>query len=72
MDYVWQGVDYLTGAAGAIPGLGDAALAYKDVKSVAKIGRKILMIPALYDLASHTPGTIEALKKAIDGKDLTV
>ena len=71
-DYLWQGVDYLTGAAGAIPGLGDAALAYKAVKSVAKIGRKILMIPALYDLASHTPGTVEAIKKAIDGKDLTV
>lgn len=71
-DYATQAFDYLTGAVGAIPGLGDAALAYKTVKGVAKWGKRALTIPAVYDMLSHTPGALQAVQKAVNGEDLTV
>lgn len=70
-EHIWQGVDYLTGALGAAPGLGDAALVYKVGKNVAKWGRRLLAIPAVYDLASNTPGAVEALNKTVKGEKLT-
>ena len=71
-DYATQTFDYITGAIGAIPGLGDLALASKTAANVAKWGKRIMTIPAVWDMASHTPGATEAIKKAINGKDLTV
>lgn len=71
-DYASQAFDYLTGAIGAIPGLGDAALASKTVKNVAKWGKRIMTIPAVWDMASHTPGATTAINKAINGESLTV
>lgn len=71
-DYLWQGADYLTGVIGAVPILGDAALASKVVKNVAKWGKRALTLPAVYDMLSHTPGALSAVKKAIGGESLTV
>jgi hypothetical protein len=65
-------VDYVTGAIGAIPGLGDAALAAKTVKNIAKWGKRALTIPAVYDMLSHSPGALTAVKKAVAGEDLSV
>lgn len=71
-DYATQAFDYATGAIGAIPGLGDLALAGKTAANVAKWGKRIMTIPAVWDMASHTPGATEAIKKAISGENLTV
>ena len=71
-DYLAQGVDYGLGALGFIPGAGDALLAGKTVKNIAKIGKRLLTIPAVMDMAVHTPGAYDALKKAINGESLTV
>lgn len=71
-DYVTQAFDYVTGAIGAIPILGDAALATKTAKNVAKWGKRIMTIPAIWDMASHAPGATTAIQKAINGENLTV
>lgn len=71
-DYFWQGVDYLTGAVGAVPGLGDAALAYKTVKNAAKFLKFALRVPAVYELATSTPGAYQAISKVVKGENPTV
>jgi len=65
-------VDYGLGALGFIPGAGDALLAGKTVENIAKIGKRLLTIPAVMDMAVHTPGAYEALRKAINRESLTV
>ena len=71
-DYLTQGLDYGLGALGFIPGVGDALLVGKTVKNVAKVGKRLLTIPAVADMAMHTPGAYDALKKAVNGESLTV
>ena len=66
-EHIWQGVDYLTGAIGAIPILGDAVVAGKTAAKAAKIVKRILTIPAIYDTVSNTPGAAEATKKLLSG-----
>lgn len=71
-DYFWQGVDYLSGAVGAVPGLGDAALAYKTVRNAAKFLKFALRVPAVYETLTSIPGAYDAASKVIKGENPTV
>jgi hypothetical protein len=54
-DYVWQGLDYLTGALGGIQVAGDLVLSAKTMATASKaipILRKIARAGAWYDLVS--------------------
>ena len=75
MDHVWQGVDYLTGALGFLPGLGDAALAYKVYNKFGPWLRKAMRVPAFLDIYnSFDNGVKDSAQKLITGKftDMTV
>ena len=71
-DYFWQGVDYLTGALGAVPGLGDSALAVKTVKNAGKFLQYALRVPAVYETLTSIPGAYDAANKVIKGENPTV
>ena len=71
-DYFWQGVDYLTGVVGAVPFLGDAALAVKAVKNTAKFLKFALRIPAVYETLTSIPGAYDAANKVLHGENPTV
>lgn len=71
-DYASQIGDYLTGAAGAIPLFGDAALAAKTVSNVGRFLRIAMRIPAFLDLWNSTPELIPIGKKIANDEKLTV
>lgn len=71
-DYVQQGIDYATGALGALPLAGDAVLASKTIKNIAKWGKRAMTIPAISEMLMEAPEAKNALMKAINGQDLTV
>ncbi len=71
-DYVQQGIDYATGAFGALPLAGDAVLTSKTIKNIAKWGKRAMTIPAISEMLTEAPEAKNALMKAINGQDLTV
>ena len=71
-DYASQAGDYLTGVAGAIPGLGDAALISKTTKNVASFLKTAMRIPAFLDLWNSTPELLPIGKKIQNGESLSV
>lgn len=71
-DYASQAGDYLTGLAGAIPGLGDAALISKTTKNVASFLKTAMRVPAFLDLWNSTPELIPIGKKIQNGESLSV
>lgn len=64
-DYLSQGLDYITGVIGAIPGVGDAALAAKVVKNLRKLGR----VGAWMDVISTSPEIANIWSKKIMGDE---
>lgn len=71
-DYASQAGDYLTGVAGAIPILGDAALIAKTTKNIVPWLRRAMRVPAFLDLWNSTPELGPIGKKLFNGEDLTV
>ena len=71
-DYASQAGDYLTGLAGAIPGLGDAALISKTTKNIASFLKTAMRVPAFLDLWNSTPELIPIGKKIQNGESLSV
>jgi len=57
---------------GAIPFLGDAALAVKAVKNTAKFLKFALRIPAVYETLTSIPGAYDAANKVLHGENPTV
>ena len=64
-DYAGQGLDYLTGVIGAIPVVGDAALAAKVVKNLRRLAR----FGAWSDIVQSTPGLKDIWDKKIMGDE---
>lgn len=70
-EHIWQGVDYLTGALGAIPLAGDAILASKTAKNVGNAFRILGRTAAGYDLIQGTPGMLALYNKWQNGEPFT-
>lgn len=62
-DYGSQGLDYLTSVIGAIPVVGDAALAAKVIKNLRRLGR----LGAWSDIVQSTPGLVDIWNNKIMG-----
>lgn len=62
-DYGSQGLDYLTSVIGAIPVVGDAALAEKVIKNLRRLGR----FGAWSDIVQSTPGLVDIWNNKIMG-----
>lgn len=74
-DYVWQGLDYLTGALGGIQVAGDLVLSAKTMATASKaipILRKMARFGAWTDLYQSYPDLKEATRKITSGEELTV
>lgn len=70
-EHIWQGVDYLTGALGAIPLAGDAILASKTAKNIGNAFRILGRTAAGYDLIQGTPGMLALYNKWQNGEPFT-